>query len=158
MPAGETGSGDVTVEIGITATPVIDLPNKFLYLVAKSKQTIGGNTDHYVQTLYKVDIGSGAVVNSTVIGDTRYNGGNYVYNTAGAAANTPYAVGTGDGATTVAGQSRVYFNGNARVRPRRAAVVQRLRSTWASPATATTARTTAGCWRTTPPACPSPAR
>ena len=79
-----TSSGDLTPEIGITATPVIDLPDKFIYLVAKSQQTVGSNASHFAQILYKVDISSGAVVSSKVIGDT-INQGSYTYVTSGAA-------------------------------------------------------------------------
>ncbi len=103
-------SGDLTPEIGITATPVIDSANGYIYLVAKTLQTISGNASNYVQTIYKVSIQSGAVVVGTVIGDTIYNSGNYAYVTSGTAANTPYVYGTGDGAITVNGASVVYFN------------------------------------------------
>lgn len=110
FPSSESGSGDLTPEIGITATPVIDLPNNAIYVVAKTKQTIAGVATNYVQVLYKLDIRSGAILASKVIGDTIYSGGNYTYVTSGNAADTPYVVGTGDGNITVSGQKRVYFN------------------------------------------------
>lgn len=110
MPAGDTNSGDLTPEIGITATPVIDLPNKVIYVVAKSKQTIGGNASHYVQILYKLSIESGTILASKVIGDTTYSGGTYTYNTTGNASDTPYVLGSGDGNITVGTQKRIYFN------------------------------------------------
>jgi hypothetical protein len=109
-PSGETGSGDLTPEIGITATPTIDLANKAIFVVAKSKQTIGGNTNHYVQILYKINIQSGAILASKVIGDTTYSGGTYTYNTNGNAADTPFVFGSGDGNITVGGKKRIYFN------------------------------------------------
>lgn len=112
VPSGGSiiSSTDLTPEIGITATPVIDLASNSLYLVAKSQQTIGGNVNHFDQILYRINIQSGAVISSKVIGDTIYSGGNYTYVTSGAAADTPYSLGTGSGAITVSGQSRVYFN------------------------------------------------
>ena len=115
MPAADTGSGDITVEIGITATPVISETNGvgYIYVQAKSKQTIGGNNDHYVQSLYKVDIQTGGIVLSTTIADTRNNGGNYTHRVNNTGTGTdPYVLGTGYAgeATIVNGQSRIYFN------------------------------------------------
>lgn len=113
MPAPETGSSDITVEIGITATPVIDAVHSVIYVEAKSKQIVSGNLSapHYVQTLYKIDLGSGAILGSTIIGDTVYSSGNYTYRTTNTGTGTdPYVVGTGDGSIMVGGQSRVYFN------------------------------------------------
>src|ERR1700733_11660485 len=106
----DTGTTDTSPEVGITATPVIDLANNFIYVVAKSKQTIGGNINHFVQILYKINMSSGTVVASKVIGDTINNAGTYTYVTTGADSDTPFVFGTGDGATTVNGKSVVYFN------------------------------------------------
>ena len=64
LPSGETpsdnrGCGQVTPEIGITATPVIDPavgPQGTIYLVAMSKDSLG----NYFQRLHALDITSGA--------------------------------------------------------------------------------------------------
>lgn len=113
VPQGDIISGDLVPEIGITSTPVIDRATGLLYLLAKTKQSFtGSSTPHYVQTLYEVNVQSGAVVRSTVIGDTGYSGGTYTYRTVDVGKGIdPYVVGTGSGAVTVGGQSRVYFNG-----------------------------------------------
>ena len=64
---------DLSPEIGITATPVIDRAANLIYVEAKSKQTLNGDGGtHYVQMLYKIDITTGAIVGSTIIGDTSY--------------------------------------------------------------------------------------
>jgi fibronectin type 3 domain-containing protein len=113
MPATETNSSDITPEIGITATPVIDSANGVIYVEAKSKQILNNNLNapHYDHTLYKVSLSSGAIVTSTIIGDTIYSGGNYTYRTTNTGTGTdPYVIGTGDGSISVGGQNRVYFN------------------------------------------------
>lgn len=102
VPApNDVNTSDLTPEIGITATPVIDGVNGFLYLVAKSKQVVSGNTGnpHYVFTLDKVNIHDGSFT-TQVIADTTYNGSTYGY------VSGPSVVGTGDG--SVGG--RVTFN------------------------------------------------
>ena len=85
MPQGDTGSGDISVEVGICGTPVIDPATNYLYLAAKTKQIVSGVTasPHYVYTLYKIDITNGnATANaniaaSLVIADTvNVNGSN----------------------------------------------------------------------------------
>jgi fibronectin type 3 domain-containing protein len=115
VPATDTSSGNITPEIGITATPAIDPSTGFLFLTAKTKQIVNGNTaaPHYVYTLYKVNIQDGAFTN-TVIGDTTAVGNpnnvaayTYTYNSG------PYVLdphGAGDGVVTVSGQKRIYFN------------------------------------------------
>ena len=119
VPSGDTNSTDTSPEIGVTSTPVIDPSTNCLYCTAKTKQTISG-VNHYVYTLYKIDITNGNatpnanIVASTMIGNTIYNTvtSAFTYNTATSptAAQDPFVVGTGDGAITVNGQSRVYFN------------------------------------------------
>jgi hypothetical protein len=60
LPAGETPSdpvfgSQVTPEIGITATPVIDPTTQTMYLVAMSKDTSG----HHFQRLHALDVTTG---------------------------------------------------------------------------------------------------
>jgi len=124
MPSGDTGSSDITPEIGITSTPVIDPATNLLYLTAKTKQIVSGVTasPHYVHTLYKIDITNGNatpnanIAGTLVIADTvNVNGANtYTHrtNANALAVQDPFSVGTGysSEAVSLGGQSRVYFN------------------------------------------------
>ena len=89
IPSGDTNSGDINPEIGITGTPVIDPSTNIIYVsVANTKEIVGGNA-YYVQRLHAINIGDGTdAAPSFVIGDT----------TNGNTNNTPiYVSGTGDG-------------------------------------------------------------
>ena len=48
VPSADVSSVDINPQIGITGTPVIDSATDTLYLVVKTKETIGG-VAHYVQ-------------------------------------------------------------------------------------------------------------
>jgi len=124
MPSGDTGSGDITPEIGITGTPLIDPATSYLYVAAKTKQILNSdnNNPHYVYTLYKLDITNGNptananIVTKTIIADTvnQNNSNTYGHRTATSptAVQDPFVVGTGynNEAVTINTQSRVYFN------------------------------------------------
>lgn len=58
VPASDTGCDQITPEIGITGTPVIDAQSGTLYVVAMTKETSGGTTN-YVHRLHALDITSG---------------------------------------------------------------------------------------------------
>jgi hypothetical protein len=60
VPEIDTGlTGDLPNGIGITSTPVINPSNNTLYVVAKTKEVSGNNTN-YFQRLHALDIATGA--------------------------------------------------------------------------------------------------
>ncbi len=107
VPGGDTESTDLTPEVGITSTPVIDASTNTLYLVAKTKEHVGSNF-HYIQRIHAIDITSGAekLGGPTVIADTICNNP-----TAGNSSTYTYVSGpsvTGTGAGSING--RVTYN------------------------------------------------
>ncbi|HEV8060173.1 MAG TPA: DUF4214 domain-containing protein [Gemmataceae bacterium] len=90
IPNGDTDTDDISPEIGITSTPVIDASNNILYVLPNTKEMVGGNA-YYVQRLHAINIDNGTDATATfVIGTT--TGSNENTNT------TPIEVnGTGDG-------------------------------------------------------------
>src|SRR5262249_21971459 len=57
MPQSDTGTADITVEVGITGTPVIDNSTNTLYVINKVKRT---STATYEQYFNALDIQTGA--------------------------------------------------------------------------------------------------
>jgi autotransporter-associated beta strand protein len=88
VPSGDTLTGDISPEVGITGTPVIDPSTNILYVIAATKETVNGNA-YYVQRLHALNVGDGSdSAPAYVIGSTTNGNDN----------TTPISVpGTGDG-------------------------------------------------------------
>jgi hypothetical protein len=69
VPAADMQSDGFGPEEGITATPVIDPNSNLLYVAYRTKE-VRADEAHFVQTIASLDITSGNIVASTVIGDT----------------------------------------------------------------------------------------
>lgn len=99
MPSSDTGSFDLSPEIGITSTPVIapaadGAGARYLFLVAKSRAVVSG-LSHFYLRLHAIDIATGAQKpgSPALIAETVNNGnGTYAY------LSGPAVAGTGDGA------------------------------------------------------------
>lgn len=111
VPFADIGSGDLQPEIGITGTPAIDASTGYLYLAAKTKQIVDGNTaaPHYVYTLYKVNVQNGVFAGVVIADTTRVTGG-YVYNTGPSVFDNLDPNHLGDGVLQQNGQYVVNFN------------------------------------------------
>jgi hypothetical protein len=137
VPQPDVISGDVTPEVGIIGTPVIDPATGTLYVVGKTKETgRGDNHTHYVQKLHALDVATGAekLGGPAVIGDTtcddagNRNAKEYDYN---AAANPQAPAVKGSSHNAVDGT--VYFNAlRANQRPSLALLNGVVYVTWSS--------------------------
>ena len=59
VPAADTSCSQITPELGITGTPVIDPASGTIYVVAMTKETAGGSAS-YVQRMHALDVSTGA--------------------------------------------------------------------------------------------------
>jgi fibronectin type 3 domain-containing protein len=69
VPSSAVNSGDISPEIGITATPVIDPTTNTIFVEAKEQEVASDGT-HFEHYLYAVNIDSGAISNKVLIADS----------------------------------------------------------------------------------------
>src|SRR5262249_7563419 len=62
-------SGDISPEIGVTATPVIDPTTNTIFVESKEQEFASDGT-HFEHYLYAVNIASGAITNQVLIADS----------------------------------------------------------------------------------------
>jgi len=88
VPSSAVNSGDISPEVGITATPVIDPATGSIFVENKTQEVASGGT-HVEHHLYAISIGSGVIVKDVLIADSI--GDTYV--------SGPSVEGTGDGSS-----------------------------------------------------------
>ncbi len=120
IPSVDTNSGDINPEVGITGTPVIDASTNVIYVIANTKEIVGGNA-YYVQRIHAINVGDGTdAAPSFVIGTDTNDNTN----------NTPvYVNGTGDGNVNGVVQFNALREGN---RPALSLVNGQVYAEWAS--------------------------
>jgi fibronectin type 3 domain-containing protein len=69
VPSSLVNSSDLSPEIGITATPVIDLTTNTIFVEAKEEEIASDGT-HVEHHLYAINIDSGAINNKVLIADS----------------------------------------------------------------------------------------
>ena len=151
VPQSAVISSDITVEIGITDTPVIDPNTGTIYVIAKTAETVSG-TVHYVQRFYAINIQTGADQTAPyLLGDTTYNGSTYTNYASESsdpnkASDQIYVHGTGDGSiTNPYGGTAKWCNSTLFARPSAGVWTwSTALSIWSGRRTATTARITGG--------------
>ncbi|WP_162136313.1 fibronectin type III domain-containing protein [Zavarzinella formosa] len=92
LSSTDVATMDITPEVGITSTPVLDTQTATLYVVVKTKTVVGGVT-HYIQRLHALNTADGSDrATPYVIGDTTLG----VYGNA-TDRTAIFVYGTGDG-------------------------------------------------------------
>jgi hypothetical protein len=113
----DTQTSTISPEVGILSTPVMEPSSGLLFLLATTKESrykdpanqgLGFDT-HYVQRLYGIDIGSGAVVRQTVVGDTIFNSTSFTSFTGYQYVAGPVINGTGNNGTVTVGGTPTQF-------------------------------------------------
>ncbi|HEV7999904.1 MAG TPA: hypothetical protein VGP63_08500, partial [Planctomycetaceae bacterium] len=69
VPNSAVSSSDISPEIGITATPVIDPSNNTIFVENKTQEVASDGT-HFEHHLYAINLGSGAITKEVLIADS----------------------------------------------------------------------------------------
>ena len=96
VTSAEVDVDDITPNIGITGTPVIDPSTGALYVVAKMQVTSKTKATQYVQKLFALNLSTGATKAATTLGTTTIN-------SAGQFVNKTNIVGSGIGTGSING-------------------------------------------------------